>query len=71
MRENYTEICLSEGEAFREEAERIGLVTLPFRSGFFMSIPCADPDAVAAKLEEEDIYGSSGQRHQNNRIIHI
>ena len=55
-RKLYRDMLIRRGKAFREEAERIGLVTLPFRSGFFMSIPCADPDAVAAKLEEEAIY---------------
>ena len=49
-------MLLRRGKAFDEEAAKIGLVTVPFDAGFFVSIPCSDPDAVASKLEEEGIF---------------
>jgi len=50
------DMLLRRGKAFDEEAAKIGLVTVPFDAGFFVSIPCSDPDAVASKLEEEGIF---------------
>ena len=50
------DMLLRRGKAFEEEAKKIGLVTVPFDAGFFVSIPCDDPDAVAAKLEEKGIF---------------
>lgn len=55
-RKMYRDMLIRRGKAFKAEAEKVGLVTLPFRSGFFMSIPCDDPEAAAAKLEEEGIF---------------
>ncbi|MBR5129382.1 MAG: aminotransferase class I/II-fold pyridoxal phosphate-dependent enzyme [Firmicutes bacterium] len=55
-RKGHRDMLIRRGVAFMEEAEKIGLETVPFRSGFFMTIPCAKPEAVAAKLEEEGIF---------------
>ena len=33
-----------------------GLTIVPFDAGFFVSIPCDDPDAISAKLEKEGIF---------------
>ena len=29
---------------------------MPFDAGFFISIPCSDPDAISAKLEKEGVF---------------
>jgi len=55
-RKSHRDMLIRRGVAFMEEAEKIGLETVPFRSGFFMTVPCANPDAVAAKLEKEGIF---------------
>ncbi len=43
-------------ELFSREAQACGLPMLPYKAGFFLSIPSADPDAVCEKLHEEKIY---------------
>ncbi len=55
-RKLYRDMLIRRGKIFKEEAERIGLKTLPFRSGFFMSVPCDNPEAAAAMLEREGIF---------------
>lgn len=49
-------MLLARGRAFEEEAAKAGLVTVPFDGGFFVSIPCEDPDAISARLEKEGIF---------------
>ena len=49
-------MLIKRGEAFMEAAKEVGLETVPFRSGFFMTIPCDNAEAVAKKLEEEGIF---------------
>lgn len=55
-RKEHRNMLIRRGEAFMEEAAKVGLETVPFRSGFFMTVPCEKPDAVAAKLEEGGIF---------------
>ena len=55
-RKQYRDMLIRRGVVFKEEAARVGLVTLPFRSGFFMSVPCKDPEKSAALLENEGIF---------------
>lgn len=55
-RKTYRDMLIRRGVAFKKAADEAGLKTLPFRSGFFMSVPCENPDAAAAKLEEEGIF---------------
>lgn len=55
-REKYRNMLLARGNAFSEAAEEAGLEIVPFDAGFFVSVPCDDPDAVSRKLEEQDIY---------------
>ena len=47
---------LARGKAFEEEAAKAGLSIVPFRAGFFVTIPCDDPDALCNKLNEQDVY---------------
>ena len=49
-------MLLERGRAFEEEAKKIGLDMLPFDGGFFTVIPCDDPKALGAKLEEQNIF---------------
>lgn len=49
-------MLLARGKAFEEEAEKAGLTTVPFDGGFFVSIPCENPDALSARLEKEGIF---------------
>jgi len=52
----YKKLLRKRAEAFVEEAEKIGLDILPYRDGFFVSIPCDDPQGASQKLMEENIF---------------
>lgn len=52
----YRQMLLDRGRAFSEAADEAGLEIVPFDAGFFVSVPCEDPDALSAKLEKEDIF---------------
>ena len=41
---------------FLKEAKEIGLVTYPYQSGFFITIPCANEDKVIEELKNRKIY---------------
>lgn len=41
---------------FMNESKACGLNVLPYRAGFFISVPAADPDAVCDKLHDDLIY---------------
>jgi aromatic-amino-acid transaminase len=41
---------------FMAEASTVGLQTVPYKAGFFISIPAADPDAVVSKLNEKRLF---------------
>jgi aromatic-amino-acid transaminase len=49
-------MLLERGKAFEKAAKEVGLEILPFDSGFFVSIPCEEPDLVSRKLEEEGLF---------------
>ena len=55
-RQGYREMLLRRGKAFEEAADECGLEMVPFDAGFFASIPCQNPDQVAARLEKEGIF---------------
>ena len=55
-RKKWRDMLLSRGRAFEEEAEKEGLVTVPFTGGFFVTVPCEDPDTLCDILAEQDIY---------------
>ena len=50
------ETLLSRGRAFDEEAHKVGLKTVPFSAGFFVTIPCEDPDRLCTELEKKGIF---------------
>lgn len=41
---------------FMEESKACGLNVLPYRAGFFISVPANDPDAVCNKLHDDLIF---------------
>ncbi|MBQ0004969.1 MAG: tRNA (guanosine(46)-N7)-methyltransferase TrmB [Clostridiales bacterium] len=55
-RAGYREMLLARGKAFDEEAAKIGLEIVPFSSGFFVSIPTDQPDALCAALEKKGVF---------------
>lgn len=55
-RKKWRDILLTRGRAFEKEAAAAGLETVPFTGGFFVTVPCEDPDALCDKLAEQDIY---------------
>lgn len=55
-REYYSRLLRERADIFLKEAGEIGLVTLPYRGGFFITIPAADPKATAQKLEKDNIF---------------
>ena len=55
-RQGYREMLLRRGRAFEKAAAECGLEMVPFDAGFFASIPCCNPDEVAARLEKEGIF---------------
>ena len=55
-RKKYRDMLLARGRAFEEAAEEAGLEIVPFDAGFFVSVPCDDPDALSQRLEKEDIF---------------
>ena len=50
------ETLMARGRAFDNEAKRVGLDIVPFMAGFFVTIPCKDPDALCAALEKKGIF---------------
>ncbi len=55
-RAHYRDMLASRGRAFTEAAEEVSLDIVPFDAGFFVSIPCDDPDAISRKLEKEGVF---------------
>lgn len=49
-------MLLARGRAFEEEAAKCGLETIPFSGGFFVMIPCGEPDRVCGKLSEKNVF---------------
>ena len=52
----YRVLLQKRADAFLGEAERVGLNLCSYRDGFFISIPCDDPKAAAAMLEDQNIF---------------
>lgn len=52
----YKELLVKRAEAFVEEAKKVNLEILPYRDGFFMSIPCENSKEVCEALTKEHLY---------------
>ncbi len=55
-RAHYRDMLIARGRAFEEAAKEAGLETVPFDAGFFISIPCDNPDAISAELEKQGLF---------------
>ena len=55
-RKNCRDMRLKRGAAFKKAAEEAGLEMVPFRGGFFATVPCETPDKVSAQLETMGIF---------------
>lgn len=55
-RAHYRDMLIARGRAFEEAAKEAGLETVPFDAGFFISIPCENPDAISAELEKQGLF---------------
>ena len=55
-RAHYRDMLIARGRAFEEAAHEAGLETVPFDAGFFISIPCEDPDAISVELEKQGLF---------------
>ncbi|QXM07207.1 pyridoxal phosphate-dependent aminotransferase [Crassaminicella indica] len=42
--------------AFLEEAKRVGLKVCPYKAGFFITIPCDDPERVCEELTKDAVF---------------
>ncbi len=52
----YKEMLKRRANAFVEEAEKVGLDILPYRDGFFVSIPCENSREVCEELTKDNVY---------------
>ena len=55
-REHYLDVLIRRGTAFMDAARAAGLSMCPYDSGFFVTIPCQDADAVSVELQKYDIF---------------
>ena len=55
-RRKYRDMLAARGRAFSEAAAGCGLEIVPYDAGFFVSVPCDDPDAASRRLEEQDVF---------------
>ncbi|MDO5414021.1 MAG: aminotransferase class I/II-fold pyridoxal phosphate-dependent enzyme [Bacillota bacterium] len=55
-RAHYRDMLIARGRAFEEAAKEVGLETVPFDAGFFISIPCDNPDEISAELEKQGLF---------------
>jgi aromatic-amino-acid transaminase len=52
----YKTMLRKRAEAFVEAADEVGLELLPYRDGFFVSIPCDQPYEISDALVKENIF---------------
>lgn len=55
-RAHYRDMLIARGKAFEEAAKEAGLETVPFDAGFFISVPCDNPDEISAQLEKQGLF---------------
>jgi aromatic-amino-acid transaminase len=55
-RSAFYQLIRNRADIFMREAQESGLNMLPYRAGFFLTIPAKDPDAVCEKLHDDLIY---------------
>lgn len=55
-RKKFREILMDRGRAFEKASKECGLRILPFRAGFFATIPCDRSDKLALSLEKQNVF---------------
>ena len=55
-RKHWRDMLLARGRAFEKAAAESGLEIVPFRAGFFVTIPYEDPDRLIDALAEKDVF---------------
>lgn len=55
-KEKYKDMLVDRAEAFVNAAKDVNLEILPYRDGFFVSIPCDNPMKVCEELTKENLY---------------
>lgn len=55
-KDKYKNMLSQRADAFVKEAQKCGLDILPYRDGFFISIPCDNPKAVSEELTKDNVY---------------
>ena len=55
-RDAFYQMIQERGMLFMKEAKECGLNALPYKGGFFLSVPAKDPQAVCDKLHEDLIF---------------
>ena len=55
-RKHWRDMLLARGKAFETAASQFGLEIVPFRAGFFVTIPYKNPDALINALGKKDIF---------------
>lgn len=55
-RDTFYQMIQERGMLFMKEAKECGLNALPYKGGFFLSVPAKDPQAVCDKLHEDLIF---------------
>ena len=53
---NASKTLVKRAEIFLEESKKVGLKTLPFKCGFFITIPCKNPDKVYNYLVQKKVH---------------
>lgn len=55
-REFWRKAIKDRADVFMSEAREAGLATLPYKAGFFISIPTDNPESVVAKLNAQNLF---------------
>lgn len=55
-RDHYYKMIKARADVFVEEAKQCGLPMIPYIAGFFLSVPCDNPQAVCDLLHKDHIY---------------
>lgn len=55
-REQWRKVIETRAAVFMQEALAVGLQTLPYKAGFFISIPTDEPDAVVDRLNRKNLF---------------
>jgi aromatic-amino-acid transaminase len=55
-REHWRKQIEARAAVFMNEAQAVGLKSVPYKAGFFITVPAADPDGAVAKLNEQNLF---------------